>query len=258
MNRFDVPAADGLAGEDTRPGAEDHPRAERDGGLAPGAPREHQRDAEHSAEEECRERADGERAPAEPAEIDADDAGELHVAAAHPARPNEPQHEVEGVQRGHADAGAQQRRPVAAQQRGDGEQDAGHEVARQHDAVRQPVRVEVDERQHDADRREVEERDDDERRAPTAPRSTSSRSEPRRTCRRAAHHVTTANATPVIASTIGYRAEIGAPQFAHLPRSAIHRHDRHVLPRLDRPRRSAGTGSRAAARCARARGTRRR
>ncbi len=34
--------------------------------------------------------------------------------------------------------------------------------------------------------------------------------------------MTTANAMPVRASTIGYRAEIGALQFAHLPRRASH------------------------------------
>ena len=31
-----------------------------------------------------------------------------------------------------------------------------------------------------------------------------------------------AKATPVRASTIGYRAEIGAPQWRHLPRSSNH------------------------------------
>src|SRR5690606_27823836 len=36
------------------------------------------------------------------------------------------------------------------------------------------------------------------------------------------HHVTPAKATPVIASTIGYRAEIRSPHEAHLPRSTIH------------------------------------
>ena len=65
---------------------------------------------------ECSERSHGERAPAEPPEIDADDAGELDVAATHAARSNEAEHEVEGVQGGHADAGPQQCAPVAAQQ----------------------------------------------------------------------------------------------------------------------------------------------
>ena len=116
------------------------------------------------------------------------------------------------------------------------EEDAGHDVARQHDAVRQPVRVEIDERQHDADRREVQERDDDDRQRPAGLRvGRPSQCSPKAlVCATSTHHVTTANATPVIASTTGYRGEIGAPHDAHLPRSAIHPSDRHVLPWLDR------------------------
>src|SRR5688500_1776775 len=47
-----VPLADGLAGEHPCPGAEDHPRPERNGGLASGAAQQQQRDAEHSSVQE--------------------------------------------------------------------------------------------------------------------------------------------------------------------------------------------------------------
>ncbi len=128
-------------------------------GLARSATRHEQDDPEKSAEQEGAERADHERSPAEEAEKYAENAGELDVAEPHPARDEEVQREVEGEHRPAADRGGDQHGGIADQQRGRGEQDRPDAVGGKDDDIRQPVRVDVDQREREADRGEVEERD---------------------------------------------------------------------------------------------------
>ena len=87
-----------------------------------------------------------------------DQSGHLDVAAAHPVRPQPPQQPVEPVQRKHPRAGPQQGFPAGSQQRGEAEQQGPDEVAGQHDHVRQPPGVEVDQGQHHAAGGEAPER----------------------------------------------------------------------------------------------------
>ena len=182
------------------PCAENHPRAEGNCCLA--VPPTGAAAARCRRRRRARTRRTSRRRapPADPSEMDADHPGELDVAAAH-STGSDGASSASRRRRGPpcrlpARSSADASPPMSSC---DGEQDAGHDVAREHDAVRQSMRVEVDQGQHDADRREVEVGDGDGRSAPTCRCSAPLPVTPSVI----AHHVTTANATPVIASTRG-------------------------------------------------------
>ena len=120
------------------------------------SPGRDQHQAHDCGQHEAAEQAGQRGAGAEPAQVQAEDAGQLHVAQADAGRADQPQDAVEQRARGQAG----QRVEVVLAACGDGQRGAAEQGQRdgvrgQRQAVRQPVGQRVDPRQRHADQRQV-------------------------------------------------------------------------------------------------------
>ena len=112
----EVKVCQSAAPQDRHECAQQHARAERDAcDLRPARRTAIRATPTTPPSRKPRKPPDDQLGPAEPAQVDAEDAGELDVAEAHPGRVDEHQHEVEGVERrrrrGQPGAGAPAPRP---------------------------------------------------------------------------------------------------------------------------------------------------
>src|SRR5437763_4711346 len=151
-----VPGRDRAGEEHRDQGTGQHRGTERQRGPPPRAPGEQQHGAGQAAEQEAGEGADPYLCPAQPAQVQAEQAGELDVAEAHPARVQEGDREVAHEQQRHPGQPAQRGGPLPAGRAGRQQERPGHRVRGQHDRVGQPLDRQVDHRQGHRDGGQVE------------------------------------------------------------------------------------------------------